>query len=101
MLRSIDWLWYSDEGHELSQWGVEGETYTKDADGNIVLNSDIYYNGFNPDATRKLNVDYGFGGGVFKSMAVTHLSRLKFTRKRRNLEKSGMSVLMQTKRTSS
>lgn len=79
MLRFIDWLWYSDEGHELSQWGVEGETYTKDADGNIVLNSDIYYNGFNPDATKKLNVDYGFGGGVFAYGGNTFIQLSKFT----------------------
>lgn len=65
MLRFIDWLWYSDEGHELCQWGVEGETYTKDADGNIILNEDIYFNGINPDASKELNRNYGFGGGVF------------------------------------
>lgn len=65
MLRFIDWLWYSEEGHVLTQWGVEGKTYTKDADGNIVLNSDISYNGLNPEATKKLNADYGFAGGVF------------------------------------
>lgn len=79
MLRFIDWLWYSDEGHELSQWGVEGETYTKDADGNIVLNSDIYFNGFNPDAEKKLNVDYGFGGGVFAYGGNTFIQLSKFT----------------------
>ena len=49
----------------LCQWGVEGETYTVDDDGNIVLNSDIYYNGLNPGAEKQLNVDYGFGNGVF------------------------------------
>ncbi len=66
MLRFIDWLWYSDEGQTLCLWGVEGETYTRDADGKIVLNEDISYNGINQDtATKKLNVDYGFGGGVF------------------------------------
>lgn len=79
MLRFVDWLWYSDEGHELSQWGVEGETYTKDADGNITLNSDIYYNGFNPDAEKKLNVDYGFGGGVFAYGGNVQIQLSKFT----------------------
>ncbi len=62
---SSSWLWYSDEGQTLCLWGVEGETYTKDDDGNIVLNSDIYYNGINPGAEKQLNVDYGFGNGVF------------------------------------
>ncbi|WP_239616388.1 ABC transporter substrate-binding protein [Cohnella mopanensis] len=65
MLRFVDWLWYSDEGQTLSLWGVEGETYTKDANGDIKLNSDITYNGLNPEATKKLNFDFGFGGGVF------------------------------------
>lgn len=65
MLRFVDWLWYSEEGHLLAQWGVEGETYTKDANGDIVLNSDITYSGLNPEASKKLNADYGFAGGVF------------------------------------
>lgn len=65
MLRFIDWLWYSEEGQTLVQWGVEGETYTKDTEGNIKLNEDIYWSGFNPGAEKQLNVDYGFGGGVF------------------------------------
>ncbi len=79
MLRFIDWLWYSDEGHELTQWGVEGETYTKDDDGNIVLNSDIYFNGFNVGAEKKLNVDYGFGGGVFAYGGNVAIQLSKFT----------------------
>jgi len=78
MLRFIDWLWYSDEGQTLSLWGVEGETYTKDAEGNIVLNKDISFNGMNDDtATKKLNVDFGFGGGVF---AYGGSSKLKFSK---------------------
>lgn len=64
MLRFVDWLWYSDEGHMLTQWGVEGETYTLE-DGKVVLNPEITYNGINPDATKKLQNEYGFGGGVF------------------------------------
>jgi putative aldouronate transport system substrate-binding protein len=65
MLRFVDWLWYSNEGQTLSLWGVEGETYTKDSDGNIVLNPDIYFNGMNEGASKQLNVDFGFAGGVF------------------------------------
>lgn len=79
MLRFIDWLWYSDEGLTLTQWGVEGETYTRDSDGTIVLNEDIYYNGINPDAEKKLNVDYGFAGGVFAYGGSTELRFSKFT----------------------
>lgn len=79
MLRFIDWLWYSDEGHELTQWGVEGETYTKNDDGTIVLNEDIYFNGFNPGAPKQLNVDYGFGGGVFAYGGNVNVQLSKFT----------------------
>lgn len=79
MLRFVDWLWYSDEGHELCQWGVEGETYTKDDSGTITLNEDIYYNGFNPGASKQLNVDYGFGGGVFAYGGNTEIQLSKFT----------------------
>jgi putative aldouronate transport system substrate-binding protein len=60
----VDWLWYSDAGQELVKWGVEGETFTVE-NGKRALKSDIYYNGVNPDATKKLNVDFGFSGGVF------------------------------------
>ena len=79
MLRFIDWLWYSDEGLMLTQWGVEGETYTLDDEGNVVLNSDIYYNGINPGASKQLNVDYGFGGGVFAYGGSEWLRFSKFT----------------------
>ena len=79
MLRFIDWLWYSDEGQTLCLWGVEGETYTKDDDGNIVLNSDIYYNGINPGAEKQLNVDYGFGNGVFAYGGSQKLQYSKFS----------------------
>ncbi|MDO3410122.1 sugar ABC transporter substrate-binding protein [Saccharibacillus sp. CPCC 101409] len=66
MLRFVDWLWYSDEGQTFSLWGDEGDTYTKDADGKIMLNKDITYNGLNADTGKKqLNVDLGFAGGVF------------------------------------
>lgn len=65
MLRFVDWFWYSNEGQMLSLWGVEGETYTLDADGSVVLNPDIYYNGINEGAPKQLNVDFGFAGGMF------------------------------------
>ena len=79
MLRFIDWLWYSDEGQTLALWGVEGETYTVDDAGNYVLNSDIYYNGMNPGAPKQLNVDYGFGGGVFAYGGSKKLRYSKFS----------------------
>ena len=79
MIRFIDWLWYSDEGQTLALWGVEGETYTVDDAGNYVLNSDIYYNGMNPGAPKQLNVDYGFGGGVFAYGGSKKLRYSKFS----------------------
>ena len=79
MLRFVDWLWYSEEGHTLSQWGIEGETYTKDSEGNIILNPDITYNGVNPNAEKKLNADYGFAGGVFAYGGPTWIRNSKMT----------------------
>lgn len=79
MLRFVDWLWYSNEGQTLSLWGVEGETYTKDAEDNIVLNKDIYFNGLNEGATKQLNVDYGFANGVFAYGGDTKLKMSKMS----------------------
>ena len=79
MLRFIDWLWYSDEGQTLCLWGVEGETYTLDSNKNFVLNPDIYFNGINPGAPKQLNVDYGFGGGVFAYGGSKKLRYSKFS----------------------
>ena len=78
MLRFVDWLWYSEEGQTLCLWGVEGETYTRDGD-TITLNSDITYNGINPDAEKLLNADFGFGGGVFAYGGPTWLKISKYT----------------------
>lgn len=79
MLRFVDWFWYANEGQMLSLWGVEGETYTLDANGNIVLNKDIYFNGINEGATKQLNVDYGFAGGMFAYGGSTKLRMSKMT----------------------
>lgn len=65
LLQFLDWLYYSDEGLEFAKWGVEGETYTKDADGSYVLDPNITVMGLNPDAPENLQVDYGFSNGVF------------------------------------
>ncbi|AEE47386.1 extracellular solute-binding protein [Cellulomonas fimi] len=64
LLQWIDWLYYSDEGIEFSQWGVEGTTYTKDGDTRT-LAADVDWNGLNPAGTKKLNADFGFSNGVF------------------------------------
>jgi ABC-type sugar transport system, periplasmic component len=78
MLRFVDWLWYSEEGQILSLWGVDGETY-EIVDGELVLNEDIFYNGMNPGAPKLLNVDYGFGGGVFAVGGSVDIRFSKFT----------------------
>jgi putative aldouronate transport system substrate-binding protein len=65
MLQFVDWLYYSDEGLEFAKWGVEGETYTKDADGTRTLADDVDWSGLNPGAPKMLNTDFGFYNGVF------------------------------------
>jgi putative aldouronate transport system substrate-binding protein len=65
MLQFLDWLYYSDEGLEFAKWGVEGETYTKDADGTRVLNENITAQGLNPGAAENLQTDYGYSNGVW------------------------------------
>ena len=73
MMQFIDWLWYSDEGQELAKWGVEGTTYTKDADGTRVLDPGIDFVGLNPGAPKHLQKDFGFSGGVFAYGGTTDL----------------------------
>lgn len=65
MLQFIDWLFYSDEGLEFAKWGVEGKTFTRNADGTRQLMETIDINGLNPGAPEQLNVDYGFHNGAF------------------------------------
>ncbi|WP_027286629.1 extracellular solute-binding protein [Ruania albidiflava] len=65
MLQFIDWLYYSDEGIEFAQWGVEGETYTVADDGERTLADDVDWNGLNPGAELQLNADFGYSNGVF------------------------------------
>lgn len=65
MLQFVDWLYYSDEGLEFAKWGVEGETFTTDGDGNRTLVDSIDINGLNPGAPEALNTDYGYHNGVW------------------------------------
>jgi len=46
ILQFVDWLWYSEEGREFSLWGIEGETFTRDADGRRVLKDGFFNNNF-------------------------------------------------------
>ncbi|PZR52620.1 sugar ABC transporter substrate-binding protein [Xylanimonas oleitrophica] len=66
LLQYVDWQYFSDEGLEFAKWGVEGETFTKDADGTRQLAADVDWNGLNPGEDRKLlNTDFGFYNGVW------------------------------------
>ncbi|MGO3885016.1 MAG: ABC transporter substrate-binding protein, partial [Mycetocola sp.] len=79
LLQFVDWLWYSDEGQELTKWGVEGVTFTRDADGGYELADDVDYVGLNPGAEKHLQVDFGFGGGNFAYGGTTELLQSTFS----------------------
>jgi len=75
LLQFIDWLYYSDEGQEFAKWGIEGETFTKAADGTRTLATDVTFNGLNPAGTQDLRNVYGFSGGNFAYGGTTDLLR--------------------------
>lgn len=62
MVQFLDWLYYSPDAREMLRWGIEGETYTKDADGTITLNPEYSLDAFNlnPDGKTDLQKDLGF-----------------------------------------
>ncbi|MFE5292587.1 extracellular solute-binding protein [Isoptericola sp. NPDC056618] len=62
LVQFLDWLYYSPDAREMLRWGVEGETYTKDADGTITIDPDYSLDAYNinPDATTDLAKDLGF-----------------------------------------
>lgn len=62
MLQFLDWLYYSPEARDLLRWGVEGETYTKGADGSYQLNPEYSLDAFNinPDAPTDIQKDLGY-----------------------------------------
>lgn len=74
ILEFIDWLYYSDEGITLNNFGVEGETYTKEND-KIVLSSNIKC-GSNPSGTSKFDKDYGVGVTGLRIVEDEHYSEL-------------------------
>lgn len=86
MMQFIDWLWYSDEGQEFAKWGVEGTTYTKDSDGNYKIADDIDFIGLNPDASKHLQKDFGFGNGVFAYGGTTQLLQSTFSEEEKEFQ---------------
>lgn len=67
LLQYVDWLYYSDEGNEFAQWGVEGETFEKtdEVAGGYRPLDGISYETFNTEADESLQEDYGFGNVAF------------------------------------
>jgi putative aldouronate transport system substrate-binding protein len=72
MMQFIDWLWYSDAGQEFAKWGVEGQTYTKSADGQYALADGM-------QIMLDLQKSTGFSGGVFAYGGTTELLHSTFT----------------------
>ena len=81
LLQYVDWQYFSDEGLEFAKWGVEGETFTREADGTRTLMPDIDWSGINPEGSEELNADYGYYNGVWTlahgSTADLYLSMLR------------------------
>ncbi|MCC2335492.1 ABC transporter substrate-binding protein [Cellulomonas wangsupingiae] len=67
LLHFTDWLYYNPEARELIQWGVEGEHYTKDAEGKYTLEPDFTLANLNlnPSGTIDLKKDLGYANDVF------------------------------------
>jgi putative aldouronate transport system substrate-binding protein len=87
MMQFIDWLWYSDEGQTFAKWGVEGETYTGNAeDGSLKLASNVDWAGLNPSGAKKLNVDYGYFNGVFAYGGSTNFLSTQFTEEEKKFQ---------------
>ncbi|MFC7623851.1 extracellular solute-binding protein [Microlunatus sp. GCM10028923] len=66
-LQFLDWLYYNPQARELLRWGVEGETYTKAADGKITLKPEYSLDGYNLNTKAKtdLQKDLGWSNNVF------------------------------------
>ena len=70
MLRFVDWLFYSHEAYDLTKWGVEGEHYTIDANGNKKLVDGFCCGGLgygNDEAgsMTDIRLQWGYAGGNF------------------------------------
>lgn len=72
ILQFIDWLWYSEEGREFALWGIEGETFERDADGRRVLKEGFSNHSFSfggnaemADEWTQMRRDLGFGETVW------------------------------------
>lgn len=62
-LQFLDWIFFSEDGREFALWGVEGETFERDADGFPVLAEAL--GGADANATEILQQQFGFRDGVW------------------------------------
>ena len=69
LMRFVDWLFYSDEALTMTKWGVEGETYTVDAEGNYSLTPGYYCGGLTIPQTSDdqvdMRIELGYAGGNY------------------------------------
>ena len=66
VLDFVDWLYYSEEAALMSTIGIEGLTYTKDADGYAINSNILTVN--NPSGTKDLMKEFGFGTHGFATL---------------------------------
>ncbi|MGN9844445.1 ABC transporter substrate-binding protein [Nonomuraea sp. H19] len=86
MMQFIDWLYYSDQGQEFAKWGVEGTTFTKDANGDYKLAKDVDFVGLNPGVPKHLQKDFGFHNGVFAYGGTTKLLQSTFSEEEKEFQ---------------
>lgn len=58
LIKFLDWAVYSEEGMELTTWGVEGLTYESTGSGNVFLSDILTVK--NPQGTVDIAKEYGF-----------------------------------------
>lgn len=90
LLQYADWLYYSDEGNEYAQWGIEGETFVKtdETEGGYLPADNISYENFNPNADESLQEHYGFGNVAFAFASNYDITLSKMTDQEIHYQKS-------------
>src|SRR5699024_10210614 len=90
VLQYVDWLYYSDEGNEYAQWGIEGETFVKtdETEGGYLPADNISYENFNPNADENLQEHYGFGNVAFAFASNYDITLSKMTDQEIHYQKS-------------
>lgn len=73
LIQFLDWLYYSPEAREFLRWGVEGEHYTKDADGKITLKPDYTWEARKINPSGKVDIATDLGYSTFLAEATESL----------------------------